>query len=302
MGAKELAVGVDLGGTKIAVGVFESGGRLVGELVLEPTLADGPAEGSQEALLSAIDRALATASVDAGELVGIGVGAPGPLDPAAGTLLEVPTLPQLHYFPLRGTLHQRYETRVELNNDANCFALGEAFFGAARGAGIVLGITLGTGCGAGIVVDGKLHEGATCNAGELYRALCGRRTFDEALSGPGLERLYLDHCGEKKSGAEIAELARAGDTDAHAVFDAFADDLARGLGVLSAALDPHIVVLGGSVATAFDCFGESLDKAIGAYLAPSAAEQLKIIASEGGPASATLGAAALVFSQGKEEL
>ena len=145
MGAKKLAVGVDLGGTKIAVGVFDSSGRLRGELVVRPSLAAGPAEGTSEALLGSIDQALAGASVRAEELEGIGVGAPGPLDPAAGNLLEVPTLPQLHYFPLRGTLLQRYEVRVEVNNDGNCFALGEGLLGAATGAGIVLGVTLGTG-------------------------------------------------------------------------------------------------------------------------------------------------------------
>ena len=302
MGAKKLAVGVDLGGTKIAAGVFDSSGRLRGELAVRPSLAAGPAEGTSEALLGSIDQALASASVRADELEGIGVGAPGPLDPAAGNLLEVPTLPQLRYFPLRGTLLQRYEARVEVNNDGNCFALGEGLFGAARGVGIVLGVTLGTGCGVGVVVDGRIHEGATCNAGEVYRALCGEKTFDETLSGPGLERLYLERCEAEKTGLEITALARAGDADARDVFDCFAGELARGLGLLAAVVDPHVIVLGGSVATAFDCFGALLVERISEYIAPSAAEQLKIFPSAGGPAAAAQGAAALVFSRGMAEL
>lgn len=301
MGAKALAVGVDLGGTKIAAGVFEPGGNLLGELAIEPAVADGPAEGTREALLRAIDRVLQGAAVDPGALEGIGVGAPGPLDTRSGTLLEVPTLPGLHYFPLRGTLVQRYGTRVEMSNDGNCFALGEALYGAARAEAIVLGVTLGTGCGAGLVVDGRIHEGATCNAGEVYRAPCGGRTFDEALSGPGLERLYHERLGKTRTGREISDLARAGDPDAKAVFEVFGGEVARGLGILAAVLDPQVIVLGGGVAAAFDCFGEIVTREIGRYLAPTAAEQLKIVASAAGAASGASGAAALVFSgYGKE--
>jgi len=302
MGAGGRAVGIDLGGTKIAAGVFDSSGALLGDLAVEPTLADGSAEGTTAALFSAIDQALDGASISPGDIAGIGVGTPGPLDSAAGTLLEVPTLPQLHYFPLRGTLAQRYETRIDITNDGNCFALGEARFGVARGEGVVLGITLGTGCGVGLVVDGRIHEGATCNAGEVYRALCGDKTFDDALSGPGLERLYLARCGEKKSGEELCALARGGDPSALAVFDDFATELARGLGILAAVVDPHVIVLGGSVAAAFDCFGQLLEERIGDYIAPAAAGQLRLVASERGFASGAAGAAALVFSGLGEEL
>ena len=302
MGAKALAVGVDLGGTKVAAGVFEPGGKLVGDLVIEPTLADGPAEGSWQAFLRAVDGVIAGAGVDSGALAGIGVGAPGPLDASSGTLLEIPTLPGLQYFPLRGRLVQRYETRVEISNDGNCFALGEALYGAASSEAVVLGVTMGTGCGAGLVVDGRIHEGATFNAGEVYRAPCGERTFDEALSGSGLEQLYRERVGSNRPGPEISELARNGDPVAREVFEAFGVDVARGLGILAAVLDPQVIVLGGGVAAAFDCFGEVVKREIGHYLAPTAAEQLRIVASEAGAAAGAAGAAALVFSAGEKEV
>ena len=302
MGAKALAVGVDLGGTKIAAGIFEPGGKLVGDLAIEPTLADGPAEGSWQAFLRAVDGAIAGAGVDSGALAGIGVGAPGPLDASSGTLLEIPTLPGLQYFPLRGRLVQRYETRVEISNDGNCFALGEALYGAASSEAVVLGVTMGTGCGAGLVVDGRIHEGATFNAGEVYRAPCGERTFDEALSGPGLEQLYRERVGSNRPGPEISELARNGDPVAREVFEAFGVDVARGLGILAAVLDPQVIVLGGGVAAAFDCFGEVVKREISHYLAPTAAEQLRIVASEAGAAAGAAGAAALVFSAGEKEV
>ncbi len=301
MGVKALAVGVDLGGTKIAAGVFEPDGKLLGGLAVEPTLADGPAEGSRQALLRAVDGALAGAGVDPGALAGIGVGSPGPLDAQSGTLLEIPTLPGLHYFPLRGTIAQHYGTQVEISNDGNCFALGEALYGAARAECVVLGVTIGTGCGAGLVVEGRIHEGATFNAGEVYRAPCGERTFDEALSGSGLQRLYLERVGHSRTGPEISDLARKGDPGAREVFEAFGVDVARGLGILAAVLDPQVIVLGGGVASAFDCFGEVVQREIGQYMAPTAAGQLRIVASEGGAAAGAAGAAALVFScSGKE--
>ncbi|MEC7923071.1 MAG: ROK family protein, partial [Planctomycetota bacterium] len=181
----------------------------------------------------------------------------GPLDASSGTLLEIPTLPGLQYFPLRGTLVQRYETRVEISNDGNCFALGEALYGAASSEAVVLGVTLGTGCGAGLVVEGRIHEGATFNAGEVYRAPCGERSFDEVLSGPGLEQLYRERVGSKRPGPEISELARNGDPAARAVFEAFGIEVARGLGILVAVFDPQVVVLGGGVGSAFDCFRRS---------------------------------------------
>ena len=301
MGIKALAVGVDLGGTKIAAGVFEPGGKLVGDLVTEPTLADGPVEGSRQSLLRAVDGALAGAGVDSGALDGIGVGAPGPLDANSGTLLEIPTLPGLQYFPLRGTLVQRYETRVEISNDGNCFALGEALYGAASSEAVVLGVTLGTGCGAGLVVEGRIHEGATFNAGEVYRAPCGERSFDEVLSGPGLEQLYRERVGSNRPGPEISELARNGDPDAREVFEAFGIAVARGLGILVAVFDPQVVVLGGGVGSAFDCFEEVVKREIGQYMAPTAAERLRIVASEAGAAAGAAGAAALVFSSGGQE-
>ena len=301
MGAEGLAVGVDLGGTKIAAGVFEPDGRLLGALAVEPTLADGPAEGSREALLGVVDGALAAAGIDSAALEGIGVGSPGPLAARSGTLLEIPTLPGLHYFPLRGTLQQRYGTRVEISNDGNCFALGEALYGAARAESVVLGVTMGTGCGAGLVVDGRIHEGATFNAGEVYRAPCGERTFDEVLSGPGLEQLYFEQVGVKRAGAEISELARNGDPAAGEVFEAFGVAVARGLGILAAVLDPQVVVLGGGVAAAFDCFEGVLKREIVQYIAPGAAEQLRIVASEAGASPGAAGAAALVFSSSGRE-
>jgi glucokinase len=293
-----LALGVDLGGTKIAAGVFDGLGGLRGRLAVRPTQALGPAEGTVANLFAAIDAALATAGSEASRLGGIGVGTTGPLDPRAGTILEAETLPNLFHFPLRRALEDHYGLRAALSNDANCFALSEATFGAGRGEEIVVGITLGTGCGCGVVIRGRILEGATANAGEVYRALVGERTFDEALSGGGLERLYREGTGRAASGAEVSRLAAAGDAGALAAFASYGGWLARGLGIIAAVLDPGVIVLGGSVASAFPHFEAALRSDIGKYVAPAAARRLRIVPSQQGVEAGARGAAALLLAPG----
>lgn len=294
-----LALGVDLGGTKIAAGVFDESGKLHGDLTVRPTRADGPADRTMASLEEAAGEALSSAGVAAPRLAGIGVGTTGPLDPRAGTLLEAEMLPRMYYYPLGPELEKRYGAEVTLTNDANCFALAEAHFGAGRGEDIVVGVTLGTGCGCGIVIGGRLLEGTTCNAGELYRNLVADRTFDEALSGPGLERLYREKTGRRRSGGEINALATEGDAVAAAVFHEFGWWVGRGLGVVGAVLDPGVVVLGGAVATSFRFFEEAMNGELEKHLAPSAAARMRVVPSTQGPQAGALGAAALVLSGGR---
>ena len=295
----ELAIGIDLGGTKIAAGVFSPAGALRGELAVLPTAAAGPAAGTLDNLFRAVEKALASASVAAGELRGIGLGTTGPLDPWRKTLLEAEALPRLHHVPLGRLLEDRFGKPLTLTNDGNCFALAEALFGAGRGEEIVLGVTLGTGCGVGVVIRGRFLEGASANTGEVYRARVGDLTFDEALSGRGLERLYRQRGGDERPGDEIHRLAQRGDERARQAFEDFGRLAAEGLGTLAAVLDPGVIVLGGSVARAHDHFREVLEREIARYLAPSAAERLRIEVSQQGELAGPRGAAALVFSGGR---
>jgi glucokinase len=289
-----LALGIDLGGTKIAAAVFDEEGELVGKLVVLPALADGPAAGTVENLFAAADGALRSAGIDAASLAGIGAGSPGPLDPWAGILLEVENLPQLHQFPLRRKLEERYGTRAAISNDANCFALCEALHSAGRGEQVVIGVTLGTGCGVGIVIDRRIFEGTTANGGEVYRAPLGGLSFDEALSGPGLERFYRTRSGSPRNGAEIGRLAAGGNAAALGAFEELGSWLAKGLGILAAVLDPGVIVLGGSVAASFRFFEGALRAELPRYVAPAVAERLRIEPSPGGPLAGPRGAAALV--------
>jgi len=295
----ELAVGVDLGGTKIAAGVFDARGARRGELAVEPACADRPASATRDRLFAAIERALASASVGVESVLGIGIGSPGPLDPRAGKVLATPNLPQLDGFPICAQVSERFGAPVELSNDGNCFALAEARVGAGEGHGVVLGITMGTGCGVGIVINGQILEGPNASAGEVFLARVGDRTYDDALSGTGLERLWRERTGEQLAGVEVTRRAEASDAIALEVFERFADQAALGLGNFVALLDPGVVVIGGSVATAFHLFGARLRASLRQYVARPACEHVEIVPTRLGRGAGAIGAAFLLFSGGR---
>src|SRR5438046_481172 len=156
-------VGIDIGGTNIVAGtVAEDGSEVLG-LVSEPTLAEQGAEG----VLSRIMK-LARASMAAArgkEIAGLGIGSPGPLDTTTGVVLLTPNLGWVN-FPLRDRVAGVLGMPATLDNDANCAIFGEWWRGAARGASHVVGLTIGTGIGGGIILGGKIYPGASDIAGE----------------------------------------------------------------------------------------------------------------------------------------
>ena len=131
--ARKLAVGIDLGGTKVAAAVYDGSGARIGGLEKLSAAADEPAEMTRDNLFETVRRAMASADVAIEDLVGIGIGAPGPLDPRAGLILHTPNLPHLRRYALVDVVAKEFETNVVLSNDGNCFALAESTFGAGRG-------------------------------------------------------------------------------------------------------------------------------------------------------------------------
>ena len=154
-------IGLDLGGTKILSGLISHVGDVVGKPYTLPTGGKDPEKVIVDRIFTAIDKSLENANLKIEDISGIGIGATGPLDMKQGFILDCPFLPTLKNFPLSKTIHRRYGIPVYLDNDANCFALGEYFFGEGREYETVLGYTLGTGLGCGIVINGKVFSGAT---------------------------------------------------------------------------------------------------------------------------------------------
>ncbi len=222
-----IVLGVDIGGTKIAVGRVDGAGALLSRAEL-PTHARDGVDASVAQVYAAIDDQL-TADVQA-----IGIAAPGPLNPKTGVILNPTNLPWRN-LPLAAMVTERYGIQCRVENDANAAGLAEARFGAARGASSVFYATLSTGIGSGIVLDGKVYHGkngAAAEGGHVtidYRSEsicnCGNRGCIEALaSGTAIER---------HGGYDLDDLA---------------EKLCAWLGSVISLLDPDVIVIGGGVA------------------------------------------------------
>ena len=271
-------LGIDIGGTNLVVGsVAEDGSRIVAT-ASEPTHAEAGAKDVLERLVSLADRAIAATrkEVAGAEILGVGVGAPGPLDTKRGIVLLTPNLGWVN-LPLRQIIHDRLGLPAALDNDANCAVLGEWWVGAARGARHAIGITIGTGIGGGLILDGKLYHGASDVAGEIghttidtegRRCKCGNYGCLEAYaSGPNIalraveeieagavSRLpSLVHGDLTKITAQtVYQAAADGDELALEVVNDTAKFLGVGIGNLLNVFNPEVVVVCGGVTAAGD--------------------------------------------------
>lgn len=263
--------GIDLGGTKIELcalaeaGDAEADNDKSGSIVLRQRV-DTP-QGDYPGTLDAIARLVADAEVQLGQSGSIGIGTPGAISPASG-LLKNSNSVCLNGQPLWQDLEQRLGRPVRLANDADCFALSEASDGAAmpqpgQDRNTVFGVIIGTGVGAGVVVDGRPLSGPNAIAGEWGHnplpwpqdeerpgpdCYCGLQGCIETfLSGPGMERDHRADTGRDWASREIVVAAESGDPAAQACLERYAHRLARSLAHVINVLDPHVIVLGGGM-------------------------------------------------------
>ena len=243
-------LGIDLGGTKIEGAVLHPDGRLA------PRIRVPTPQGDYRATLQAVADLVERLDPDGD--IPVGIGTPGALSPASG-LLRNSNSTCLNGRPLLQDLERTLGRPVRLANDADCFALSEACDGAAAGARSVFGVIIGTGTGAGIVIEGRLLSGPNAIAGEWGHnplpwpqpqelpgppCYCGRHGCIETfLSGPGMAR---DH-GSGETPPEIVAAAEAGDPAAVATLARYHDRLARALASVINLLDPEAIVLGGGM-------------------------------------------------------
>ena len=251
-----MLIGIDVGGTKIeAAALTEDGGWLARERISTPR--------EYESAMAAIASLVASLERRFGAAAGVGVGIPGSLAPWTG-LVRNANSTWLNGRPLGADLERVLGRPVRIENDANCLAISEAVDGAAAGRRVAFAVILGTGCGAGMAIDGRAWTGRNGVAGEFghnplpwatgadelpgTECWCGRRGCVETyLSGPGLSRAHAAATGRTWSAGEIAGAAERGDRDAAAAIEAYADRLARTLAAAINLLDPDVVVLAGGV-------------------------------------------------------
>lgn len=260
-------IGIDLGGTNIAVGAVDAQHRIVSRCSV-PTLAHRSAGEVIADMGDAVETALRRAGLSIADCESIGIGAPGTCDSDRGTVVRAYNL---NWFdvPVCDMLHHRFGVHVRLSNDANCAALGETLAGAAVGYRNVILITLGTGVGGGIIIDGKIYAGMRSAGAELGHILlmldgapctCGRRGCWEAYaSATALCRQAQDAArnnsssalsqlsAENITGKAVFDIADTGDSVACAVVDRYCQYVAAGLTDLVNALAPELILLGGGV-------------------------------------------------------
>lgn len=314
----KLALAFDLGGTALRGALVESDGRIVAH-ASAPTLAGA----GSEAVISQIVALAGTLLREhpQANVAGIGVGAPGPLDPKAGIVIAPPTLAGWHDVPLIDILGRHFGLPVRLENDANAAALGEWRFGAGRGSGSLVFVTVSTGIGGGVVADGHIYHGRRGLAAEIGhmtitgegdRCFCGAiGCFEAVASGTALGRRAtrltapgdgsllrrLSNDGDV-SARHVVEAAKAGDANALDLIEAEAQWLGIGFTNLLHLYSPDLIVMGGGLSNGFDLLAPSI-RAVIQQRAMPAYRDVPIVQAELGDRAGLIGAASLILWEGE---
>jgi glucokinase len=302
----QLVLGIDIGGTSFTVGAITADGTRVGALVEEPTNPGDGADGVLARIADAGRRVMdAVRSAHASaEFIGIGAGAPGPLDAEAGVVLLTPNLGWVNY-PLRDRLAAALELPAVIDNDANCAVLGEWWKGAAQGTRHAIGFTIGTGIGGGIIVDGTLYHGASGCAGEIghttieangRHCACGNYGCLEAYaSGLAIARRAVEaiESGEssilvERAGGDASRItartvydaAHEGDELARELVHQTAQFLGAGVANLVNVFNPEVVVVCGGVTRAGDLLFVPLRREVARRAFKPAVQAVRIVAQQ----------------------
>jgi glucokinase len=306
--SESLVFAVDLGGTHLRVALVDDAGRILKQLKQETPKGDSA--------LCIVD-ALANAAQqwDASKLpvVATSIMVPGAVDCAKAVVLQAPNLPSLVNFGLKAALEQRLGWPVFLENDANAAAVGEMWLGAARGCRDVMSVTLGTGVGGGVILDGKLWRGSHGSAGEIghttvdpfsgLKCKCGNTGCLELFaSATAIVRMTRENLSffsgtrltsDELTAEQVYQAGREGDELALAVFKRFGMYLGIGLANIINLIDPQIIVISGGAANGWDLFATEMYRQVEERAFRTTAQQVKIARAECGDNAGLLGAARL---------
>ncbi len=305
-----LVFAVDLGGTHLRVALVDDTGR-----ILKQTKQETPKGDSAECVVAALVDAAQQWDSYKPAVVAASIMVPGPVHHAV--VLQAPNLPSLVNYELKAELEKRLGWPVFLENDANAAAMGEMWLGAARGCRDVVSVTLGTGVGGGVIVDGKLWRGSHGSAGEIghttvdpfsgLKCKCGNigclelfasataivRMTREGLSSFPESRLKSDELTAER----VYEAGRAGDELALAVFKRCGMYLGIGLSNLINLIDPQIIVIAGGAVNGWDLFADEMYRQVEERAFRTVGQQVKIARAECGDNAGLLGAARLAIME-----
>ena len=280
----EKIIGIDLGATNIR-------GAIVNDASLSAIVSRRiHIKGTQEQVLEdvywLIDQLISK------DVKAIGIGVPSVVDVKKGIVYDVIHIPSWKEVPLKDLLEARYHIPVFVNNDANCFALGEHYFGKGKGVENMIGLTVGTGLGAGVIISHHLYAGINCGAGEFGMVDYLDQNYEYYASGSFFSNVY------GLNGEDVFKRAKAGDEMALKLYGELGTHLGNAIKMILYTYDMGLIVLGGSVPQAYDLFEKTMWERIRTFGFPKSIEQVQIKTSELAN-SGILGAAALYFDAGE---
>jgi len=318
---KKYSIGVDLGGTNIVSAIVNYQGKMVSRLKV-PTLAERGKEATIKKIIETIQENIIQSAIAFNDIIGIGIGAPGPLDIKRGVINFAPNLPGWRDVPLKKILEDEFNMKVVLENDANAAAWGERCFGAGQGVNNLVCFTLGTGIGGGIIIGGKIYHGSNYGAAELGhmtvnkdgpRCNCGNYGCLEAYSSAtgiknriksrikeGIKSDFLnfnsdDELLDSIRLKSIFETARKGDKLTKDIVEEAISYLGIAIANITNILNPAMVVLVGGITNEGDKLLIPLKEEVKKRAFYSNYKSLKIVIGELGGNAGVLGAAALLW-------
>ncbi len=317
MATQKYGVGVDLGGTKIATALVDGEGRVLARTSCLTEAQEGQ-EKVLERMYKTVEDVLGEAGIAPGELAGIGIGSPGPLDSKTGLVLSAPNLGWTNV-PVGDLFRERFQVPISVGNDANLAGLGEKWLGAGKNVDDLLYITVSTGVGGGIIIGGKVHTGAHDIAGEVGHIIvqkdgpqcnCGARGCLEAIASgtaiareakAGLKRgespLLAKLVGDgDPTSKDVGQAARKGDPFSTKLLQESFTYLGLGIASLLNVLDPQLVVIGGGVSNLDELLFDPVRKTVKETLGTSQLADVLIVKAELGADVGVLGAAMLVVA------
>lgn len=255
-------IAIDLGGTNIRAARVDNG------IILAQNTVECKADGTQQEVLDQIFELVDAVVDDSVERIGVGV--PSVVDYRSGTVFDVQNIPSWREVHLKALMEARYHIPVSVDNDVNCYVLGEKHFGIAAPYDSFVGITLGTGVGAGIFVDGRLYRGHNTGAGEIGCLPYLQGNYEQYCSSQLFKQMRL-------TGYELSRSAAQGNTDALRIWQVFGQHLGKLLQVKLYTYDPQAIVIGGGIAASAPYFEDAMLASMRhGFPYPHVAERVKI--------------------------
>ncbi len=311
---EQYIIGIDIGGSNTSVGAVDKTGQVLSRLREATNPTAGPESGVRR-IKAMVVEAMRQAEIEHEQLLGIGIGCTGPVEPDTGRIMNPYTLPTWEGFNIFTPFLEAFKVPVALENDADAAALGEFWAGAGQGTRNMVYVTISTGVGGGLILNGQLYTGVGLTAGELGHQVvdvnglpcyCGARGCMETMtSGPAIAREARQRIAEEQSailamvGGDreaitakvVTEAARAGDALALSIIEQSAFYLGIGLSNVITILAPDMIVMGGGVMRSWDLFADKVKETIANTVSHVPYEQVAIVPAALGQDAGLIGAA-----------